>query len=67
MLRGLGKEPYMYHKRGHEGDNVRSDSTPLGVNNKVPLKVSQMCWNFLSQMLFLGLEYCKKKILKKVL
>ena len=33
----------LYHKRGHEGDNVRSDSTPLGVNNKVPLKVSQMC------------------------
>ena len=55
----------MYYKRGHEGDNVRSASTPLGVNNKVPLKVSRMCWNFHNQMLFLGLEYCKKKFSKK--
>ena len=52
-------------KRGQEGGNVRSASTPLRVNNKVPLKMSRMYWNSRDQMHFLGLEYCKKNFSKK--
>ena len=39
--------------------SVRSVSTPLRVDNKVPFKVPQISWNFPNQLLFLGLEYCK--------
>ena len=36
------KEPFTVYKRGYEGGNVRSASTPLRVDNKVPLKMSRM-------------------------
>ena len=45
--------------------SVGSVSTPLRVNNKVPLKMSRMYWNSRDQMHFLGLEYCKKNFSKK--
>ena len=55
----------LHLNKQHEGGSVRSDSTPLRVNNKVPLKMSRMYWNSRDQMHFLGLEYCKKNFSKK--